>query len=447
MPEYLDHLSPFIDTEEGGPTAFFTRFRRFGPSFESSARRIAELEPDIVFISSIAYCYLDDLVQLGRELRAAAPGVPLVVGGPGVSVAVPRPAELGLFDVLVAGEAERAMDAVLSAAGSLRAGGAARTAATAVVNAEPADEIALVYGLRRTSKRIYLTTQLTRGCPFDCAFCSTHLTLGRKTRRVSLGTLERGLPSLTDGVPIHINIEDDNLFLDRAYARAAIRTMSERWPGCTLSAENGLDYRNLTENDIRFLVESGFVALNFTLGSASDALIREQRREADSKHLQRLIEAASRAGVRSVTYFICGLATDTPAGVLETLERLASWPTLIGISPFYPVPGLPGFEDLAVDRAIAPGLCAGSSAFPWTGSLTTAQIVTAFRLSRLLNLAKKRRKTEGEKRLLTQAFGRRKLITRKPNDDFRIYPARGADPDMEAGFFDRIRVQDIEPLG
>ena len=60
---------------------------------------------------------------------------------------------------------------------------------------------------------------------------------------------------------------------------------------------------------------------------------------------------------------------------------------------FYSVPGLPDFSDTAYFRNIAPGLLRGSSAYPWNSSLSTEELITAFRISRTLNLFKKREKT------------------------------------------------------
>lgn len=450
LPRALGYLDAFLIPGERGPTSFFTRYRRFGPPFPLCAERVLGIQsdgtpPDMVLVSSIAYCYLEDTLELAREIRRIRDDIPLIAGGPGVSVAAKRLRATGLFDALVSGEAEgvlpEVLEQVLEEVSEPGNAGAPRYRPSNQMLAfgPPVESPPLVYALRRTRRRSYVTIQLTRGCPYACTFCSTHLTSGRRLRRVPLSQVQRGLAGIdTDGA-VHVNIEDDNLLTDRAYAWEAFRLLGERWSDLTISAENGLDYRHLRDGDVSRLAAAGFRAFNFTLASADGSVRHRQERHGGLEKLVAAIEESAACGVRPVTYFICGLPGDSPDSVIDTMAVLATRPTLLGISPFYPVPGLVGFENLADDERVAPQVCAGSSNYPWTATLSTGEMVTAFRLSRLVNLAKKDHRSAWEDALLRCSFARKRVLTLSP----AIAVPPGVDADMERRFFSMVSLATI----
>lgn len=456
IPRALRHLEPFLVPDERGPSAFFTGYRRFGPPFSLCASRVlgvatGAVRPDVVLISSIAYCYLEDTLELAREIRKRNSEVPLIAGGPGVSVASERIEKTGLFDALVVGEGDCAVPTVLAEAlertknsNIVERRPLTQRRRTAVHVGVPPDSPPFVHALRKSRRRSYVTLQLTRGCPHACSFCSTHLTFGRRLRRVPLENVERGLRGIQTEGPVHVNIEDDNLLTDRDYAWEVFRLLGTRWPRATISAENGLDYRRLADGDVSRLVDFGFRSFNFTLASTDGSVRRHQNRHGGFDALAAAVRESAFRGVQSVTYFICALPGGSPDSVIHTIRELSILPTLLGISPFYPVPGLAGFENLAENDHLAPRLCAGSSMYPWSGALSTREMVTAFRLSRLVNLAKKDGRTNEEERLLQRCFADRRIYTLAPTLGPALFVPSGLDAEMVGRFFASVYLGSIE---
>ena len=94
VPAEAEYLKAFLLPAEIGPTSFFTSFKHYGPTFLRCAEAVAAFRPDAVFVSSFAFAYAEEALALGRALRKALPGVPLVVGGGGTERcfgALPRP--------------------------------------------------------------------------------------------------------------------------------------------------------------------------------------------------------------------------------------------------------------------------------------------------------------------------------------------------------------------
>ncbi len=128
--------------------------------------------------------------------------------------------------------------------------------------------------------------------------------------------------------------------------------------------------------------------LNLSMASLDNDQLKDAKRSGDRKKLEAIIEYSSRLKIPVITYFICGLKGDSPLKTVETIKYLHTQNTSIGISLYYPVPGLKDWsnKNLFIDNP--PSLCLGSSAWPWNRSMSTKELITAFRLARTSNYIK-----------------------------------------------------------
>jgi anaerobic magnesium-protoporphyrin IX monomethyl ester cyclase len=208
-----------------------------------------------------------------------------------------------------------------------------------------------------------------------------------------------------------LNFEDDNLFADRDYAFEVIRYARKKLNGPAIIEENGIDSGFLDTELLDTLIDLGLNRLNLSLGSLDSRVLAKAGRNPGESRIAELTSHASGQGVESVTYFICGLPGDTEQTVAKNLLFLASLETKIGISLYYPVPGLQGFEDKTVFIDSPARLCCGSSAYPWTKTLPTTLLVTAFRLARFLNLIKESDKNQQHDELIRRTLREGRLYT------------------------------------
>ncbi len=109
MPTSHSHLESSLIPGEFGPTAFFSRYQRFGPSPKDSAALILAEKPDAVFISCFAFAYADDTLSLAGHLKKQDTSIPVYVGGAGVSVLPDYFEREESIDGVIAGEAEAAL--------------------------------------------------------------------------------------------------------------------------------------------------------------------------------------------------------------------------------------------------------------------------------------------------------------------------------------------------
>ena len=430
LPPSLSHLKNYLIPGEFGPTAFFSRYQRFGPSPKDSAAIILSKKPHVVFLSCFAFAYADDTLSLARHLKQQSPSVPVYVGGAGVSVFPGYFQAEESIDAVIPGEAESSLTAFL--------GGNTGPDCSTGPHIEHPDSIDFSIATTRSSKNgQWLTTTLTRGCPRKCSFCANHLAHGRSYRTVPIDAFLSVIQAFPKDIPLHINFEDDNLLLDKDYFFAILEAVRNHFPLVDFSAENGMDYLLLDMGSIDRLITLGFRQFNLSMASLSPSILKDSHRQGDSEHLQEILRYLSRKKIPSITYFICGLKQDTTDSVLENIRFLSRQTTLIGISLFYPVPGLPGFKETQPFFESDSHLCTGSAAFPWSGSLTTAQMITAFRIARFVNFTQKKEYQPQELDLLTRIRKERKLYTfqRKGRQKWMIR-SPGLDIEMENGFFE-----------
>lgn len=407
LPEALTHLKPHLLQGETGSVRFFTGWRRFGPSFADAAAAILRSEPDLIVLECFAWAYADDAIESTRAIRAlqsasgtgGGAGPSVIVGGAGVTVFPDYFDESGLFDAVLPGDAESALGGYLDEPGC----------STAAERPEPLWTARRIPGSTETGGS-RVTAVFSRGCPKRCRFCSQFLTQGRILRTAPLTQVDRAVARWPHDT-VEVNIEDDNLLLDRDYFFQVLDRIRARFPRIRIYAENGVDYTLIDDETLEALWKRGFRRYNLSLGSVHPEVLIAQHRPANLRRWERLVQEIDRRGGTSTTYFICGLAEDSPVRTASTLNYLTRFPTRPGISLFYPVPGLPGFTDRSPFRRHPSYLAAGSSAWPWTGSLTTEQMVTAFRLSRLIGLLNSQQ-TSGDPELLHRCLETEALWTR-----------------------------------
>jgi tRNA A37 methylthiotransferase MiaB len=454
LPDALAHLRPLLVENETGKLSFFTRYQRFGPDITHCADQVLALSPDLVFISCFAFCYARETLELASSIRIQNPQIPVSVGGAGVSAYPEFFLRNPAIDFAVIGEAEVAVGPLLAVIRAKendfsqipnlywKSGGQIMQPSSRVFT--KAEEIVFVMRkTRETAKAVYLTTALSRGCPKSCRFCSNFLCHGHQFRTIPADMVRDGLASIALSEEqrkkiIYINFEDDNLLFAPRYFLEIIDIMSARFPGARFLAENGLDYTRLTLEMLDRLAARGMDQFNLSISSIDISILKQESRMAELPKYMTIVRRLAQLNIACITYFICGFAGDTPETVVSNIVFLAGLPTRIGISLFYPVPGIPDFEEKRVFDDIEPLLCAGSSAYPWNRSLTTAQMITAFRLCRFVNLLKSEKRTDADNLLLARVIREKTLYTLvRTGDETEIISAPGVDNGMVDLFFQR----------
>ena len=162
-----------------------------------------------------------------------------------------------------------------------------------------------------------LPIMTTRGCPYNCEFCSVTNIYGRKIRHVPIENVVRQIEE--SGGKKYMFL-DDNIIGHAKYAKAlfkAIKPLNIKWVG-----QATVSFANETEL-MKLAAESGCIALFFGVESVSETQLKRMKKSANEVMK---IEAATRRimefGIHFHASLIFGFDDDTQAVFPETLEFL-----------------------------------------------------------------------------------------------------------------------------
>ncbi|HNU70092.1 MAG TPA: cobalamin-dependent protein [Thermodesulfobacteriota bacterium] len=404
IPRALSYLKKFYRYPDQSPFSTFHQYYHFGASFETIADTVAAESPDLVGISSLFTPYCREVVQCAEAIRKRT-AAPILVGGSHASAMAEHMLQHHAIDYVIRGEGERALVEFLQAyaRGTPLAqvpNLAYKQAETIMLNplAEPYSlEELPIPDLSDFSPETYtyegrpLCTILTsRGCPFQCSFCSVHTTFGYHYRR-------RSTASITDEITHRygqgyrvFDFEDDNLAGDREALILLCRQIIRRFPARSIEllAMNGILYHHLDAELMTLMKQAGFKHLNLSLVSTDPEVHHSCRRPFDLERYRNVVQEAHALGFDIVSYQILGLPQESISSMIQTLVFHSRLPVLIGASPFYLCPrtaAAEAFPDPSEQDMIRARLCGLGVNQP---NAPRNAVYTLFVTSRIINFIK-----------------------------------------------------------
>jgi len=161
----------------------------------------------------------------------------------------------------------------------------------------------------------------SRGCPFDCGFCSVHPVARRTYRKHSAERVLEEIAHLIETYNIdHVEFEDDNLTLDPDRAEEILRGLVEirrtRKP-ITWEDPNGIRIDTLTPEFIRLAKDSGCRCLFLALEHGDEEMRADMRKRLENEAVENAVRWAAAADMPVMLFFIVGY----PGETLERYER------------------------------------------------------------------------------------------------------------------------------
>jgi radical SAM superfamily enzyme YgiQ (UPF0313 family) len=141
---------------------------------KSNTLRPELIQADVVGISTMTTT-ANRGYAIANEIRKANPKSRIIFGGPHASMMYAEALEHG--DAVVVGEAE---DVILDVVEDPHRNGVVLGSAVEDLNSLPFPDFTLMDGLDRALSYVPIST--SRGCPYDCTFCSVTKMFGRKYR-------------------------------------------------------------------------------------------------------------------------------------------------------------------------------------------------------------------------------------------------------------------------
>lgn len=278
-------------------------------------------DSDIVGISSVT-ATAGRAYAIADEIRQASPRTKIVMGGPHVTF-LPEEA-LRHADVVVKGEAEKVIfDAFFEApAGSIVQGGP-----VANLDELPFPRLGLIEGLNRTLRHLpplrpwlgYIPIGTSRGCPFDCLFCSVTSMFGRRFRFRSPGNVVEELRLRISEGYHRFFFYDDNFSADPAWAKGMLEAIISSRLRIHWFAQTRVEVAQDAE-----LVELAHRAgcSEFLIGfeSVNPATLKRYNKRQDVADIKHCVEVLHKANMKVCGMFVLGADEDNPETIDATIR-------------------------------------------------------------------------------------------------------------------------------
>lgn len=171
----------------------------------------------------------------------------------------------------------------------------------------------------------------SRGCPFNCHFCSTPATWGRSWRRYTPGRFVDELEWLRNDLGYKvIDFSDDIFTTDKRWVIEVCKEILRRelrfaWNACTR-----VDC--ISEEMLRWMKDAGCLFISYGIESFSPQVLDALNKRTTKERIERAVELTHAVGLATEFLLIVGSPGETDESIHETIEFAKKTQPLI-ISP------------------------------------------------------------------------------------------------------------------
>jgi anaerobic magnesium-protoporphyrin IX monomethyl ester cyclase len=368
--EALDAVSPYPDRAD---------FMVQGLTVDEIVRRI-DPDTDVVGLSCMFSTLWPLTSRVAQAVREKFPDVLLVLGGEHGTAVPEHVLNTSPIDVVVLGEGEETFVELLRARAArrplaevqgiaFREGG--RVVSTGLSpRRRDVDAIPLpawdafpiqAYIARHQTNGINLGRSMpmlgTRGCPFQCTFCSnpgmwTQRWIARDPRRLA-DEMEHYVRKYA---VTNFDFQDLTAIVKRQWIVDFCTELIGRGLNITWQMPSGTRAEVFDDEVADLLYRSGCRALAFAPESGSPSILKKVKKQVDLDHMLTAMRAAVWRGLKLSCFIVIGFPDDTPATLRQTLRLIRRMAVLgvydVAVSKFVPYPGSELFRRLQREGTI-----------------------------------------------------------------------------------------------
>lgn len=164
----------------------------------------------------------------------------------------------------------------------------------------------------------------SRGCPFDCTFCSIHRITGYKWRMRSAENVLAEIRELVEKYGIeHIEFEDDNLTLNKQRALEifdGIIKINKELKPLSWSTPNAVRIDSLDQELLEKIKQSNCLSLNFAIESGDPELLKKMNKKLDLNIVLEMTRLCKRLNINMNAFFMIGYPGEDQASFQKTLR-------------------------------------------------------------------------------------------------------------------------------
>ena len=160
----------------------------------------------------------------------------------------------------------------------------------------------------------------SRGCPYNCIFCSVHSQVGFKHRVFSNEYVIKYINYCKDNFGVtHFHFEDDNLTLNYNKSKRLFEMLKPL--NITWDTPNGVRADKLDENLIKLMIESGLSSLSVAAESGNQNVLNNIiNKRLDLKSIINVSQICNKFNLPCIVFFVVGFPGETLSDISDTIE-------------------------------------------------------------------------------------------------------------------------------
>lgn len=327
---YLRYIIPKPDPLKGVPRKYYC----YGITPDHFLKCVKSMPvPDIVMITSMMTYWYPAVFAMVRLVHQTFPGVPVVLGGNYVTLC-PEHASKSEAEFILAGPAELTIPTLLK---SLFNQDMRFLPDHKNIDSYPYPAFDLI------PHPDQVPIMASRGCPYHCSYCASHLINDRFRRRDPIRVADEIEHWHTCLDIKHFSFYDDALLIDpHEMAIPLLKALIRRNLPIQFHCPNGLHLRDITPELGNLMFKAGFRTIRFGFETSDGPRQRSTGGKVDNQKLIDAVAHLTRAGYRNDAigvYLLCGLPGQSAEEVMESIRFVRSCGARPIIAEYSPIPG------------------------------------------------------------------------------------------------------------
>lgn len=314
--------------------------------FDCNLQPISELEEFDIYAFSATYKDYPNTLKVAREIRQKNSEAKIILGGIHPTTCWFSEQKLlnesELFDSIFIGEAENQLIHFLNDFPSVKPTYIENNPECIDINQQI--DRSLVDETYIISEDIFpgrrergVSILLSRGCPYQCTFCSSSLFYKRRVRFRSIESISEELDLLVDKYRVKlVRVQDDTFTINKKFMMDVTEEFAKR----------GLKYRistrinHINEEILSTLSKTGCIEVGYGIECADDEVLQRLRKGITVAQVEDVLIKTKKHGISTRGFFMVGLPWDNKE-IFEKNKNLIKRTQIdfIRWGCFYPFPG------------------------------------------------------------------------------------------------------------
>jgi len=298
---------------------------------------------DLVLITSMMTYWYPGVFDVIKIIKDIMPSVPIILGGKYATLCFEHAQKYSGADYVVCGAGE---NQVLNIIQNLLGEKASFTPDESNLAFLPYPAFDLIQKIE------YIPILTSRGCPYKCSYCASHIFEPNFSRRDPIAVVDEiEYWNKNFGIRNYAFYDDALLVEPEKMIVLILKEIEKRGLSCNFHCPNGLHLREINAELSRLLYKSGFKTIRFGFETSDYERQMATGGKVKNKELEQAVRHLKNAGYKTYdigVYLLCGLPGQSAQEVRRSIEFVWKCGARPFLAEYSPIPGTKMWEK-AVD--------------------------------------------------------------------------------------------------